>query len=112
MRGLWSLCCAAGCPYCALMTASPECQLADGRVVALRRADVGYVPAITGLYLGLSPESFYSRFNTGRPAPALVAQLASFGSGDACLVAVAPTRVPRSGIAQNLFPNLVTGCDG
>lgn len=77
------------------MTASRECQLADGRVVVLRRADPDDVPAITGLYLGLSPESFYSRFNTERPAPALVARLAGFGSGDACLVAAAPSEPSR-----------------
>jgi L-amino acid N-acyltransferase YncA len=72
------------------MTASRECQLADGRVVVLRPADPGDVAAITGLYLELTPESFYRRFNTEQPGPALVAQLASFGSGDACLVAAAP----------------------
>jgi L-amino acid N-acyltransferase YncA len=65
--------------------------LADGRVVVLRLAGPGDVPAIAGLYLDLSPESFYRRFNTERPAPALVAQLASFGSGAACLVAAAPS---------------------
>jgi L-amino acid N-acyltransferase YncA len=77
------------------MTASRECQLADGRVVVLRRAGPGDVAAITGLYLGLSPESFYRRFNTDRPGPALVAQLASFGSGTACLVAAAPAEPGR-----------------
>jgi acetyltransferase len=73
------------------MTVSRECQLADGRVVVLRLAGPGDVPAITKLYLELSPESFYRRFNTDRPAPTLVAQLASFGPGDACLVAAAPS---------------------
>ena len=73
------------------MTVNRERQLADGRAIALRRAGPGDVPAITGLYLGLSSESFYRRFNTDRPAPALVAQLASFGGGDACLVAAAPS---------------------
>jgi L-amino acid N-acyltransferase YncA len=87
--GPWA--CAAGCPYRALMTASRECQLADGRVVVLRLACPGDVPAITRPYLELSPESFYRRFNTEQPAPALVAQLASLGSGDACLVAGAPS---------------------
>ena len=72
------------------MTASREYQLADGRAVVLRLAGPGDVPAITRLYLELSPESFYSRFNTDRPGPALVAQLASFGTSDACLVAAAP----------------------
>jgi GNAT superfamily N-acetyltransferase len=71
------------------MTASRECQLADGRVVVLRLAGPADVPAIAELYLGLSPESFYRRFNAEQPAPALVAQLASFGSGAACLVAAA-----------------------
>jgi GNAT superfamily N-acetyltransferase len=73
------------------MTASRECQLADGRAVVLRLAGPGDVPAITSLYLGLSPESFYRRFNTEQPAAALVAQLAGFGTGDACLVAAAPS---------------------
>jgi GNAT superfamily N-acetyltransferase len=72
------------------MTANREYQLADGRAVVLRLAGPGDVPAITRLYLELSPESFYSRFNTDRPGPALVAQLANFGTGDACLVAAAP----------------------
>jgi GNAT superfamily N-acetyltransferase len=73
------------------MTASRECQLADGRTVVLRLADPAHVPAITRLYLGLSTESFYRRFNTDRPVPALVAQLASVGTGTACLVAAAPS---------------------
>jgi L-amino acid N-acyltransferase YncA len=73
------------------MTVSRECQLADGRSVVLRPAGPDDVPAIVGLYLDLSPESFYRRFNAERPAPALVAQLASFGSGAACLVAAAPS---------------------
>jgi GNAT superfamily N-acetyltransferase len=73
------------------MTASRECRLAAGRVVLVRLAGPGDVPAITRLYLELSPESFYSRFNTERPGPALVAQLASFGTGDACLVAAEPS---------------------
>ena len=73
------------------MTASRERQLADGRVVVLRPAGPSDVPAITGLYLQLSPESFYRRFNTEQPAPALVAQLASLGTGSACLVAAAPS---------------------
>src|SRR5215471_15753645 len=86
---------AAWCPYSALVTASRECQLADGRVVVLRRAGPGDVPAITGLYLELSPESFYRRFNTEQPAPPLVTRLASFGSGTACLVAATPSEPGR-----------------
>ena len=73
------------------MTVSRECQLADGRPVVLRPAGPGDVSAIAGLYLDLSPESFYRRFNTEPLAPALVAQLAGFGSGAACLVAAAPS---------------------
>jgi L-amino acid N-acyltransferase YncA len=91
MRAFGPWACAAGCPYSALMTAIRECRLADGRVVVLRLAGPGDVPAITRLYLELSPESFYRRFNTDQPAPALAAQLASFGSRDACLVAAAPS---------------------
>ena len=90
------------------MTASRECQLADGRVVVLRRADPGDVPAITGLYLGLSPESSYRRFNTERPAPALVAQLASFESGDACLVAAAPAD-PGGVVAEARYVPIASG---
>jgi hypothetical protein len=56
------------------MVVSSECQLADGRTVVLRLAGPGDVPAITRLYLDLSPESFYRRFYTGQPAPALVAR--------------------------------------
>jgi L-amino acid N-acyltransferase YncA len=77
------------------MTASRECQLADGRTVVLRLAGPDDAPAITRLYLELSPESFYRRFNTERSAPALVAQLASFNNGDACLIAAAPSNPGR-----------------
>lgn len=72
------------------MAAGNECQLADGRVVVLRTADPGDVPAITRLYMGLSTDSFYHRFYTARPAPALVAQIASCGSDTVCLVAAPP----------------------
>jgi acetyltransferase len=72
------------------MTASRERQLADGRAVVLRLAGPGDVPALTRLYLELSPESFYRRFNTEQPDPALVAQLAGIGQGTACLVAAVP----------------------
>ena len=77
------------------MTVSRECQLADGRPVELRPAGPGDVSAIAGLYLDLSPESFYRRFNTEPLAPALVARLAGFGSGAACLVAAAPSDAGR-----------------
>jgi L-amino acid N-acyltransferase YncA len=77
------------------MTARRECQLTDGRVIVLRRAGPGDVPAITRLYLELAPESFYRRFNTDRPGHALVTRLASFGTGDACLVAVVPSDLGR-----------------
>jgi GNAT superfamily N-acetyltransferase len=72
------------------MVVSSECQLADGRTVVLRLAGPGDVPAITRLYLDLSPESFYRRFYTGQPAPALVARFASVGADTACLVAALP----------------------
>jgi L-amino acid N-acyltransferase YncA len=77
------------------MTARRECQLADGRAVVLRLATPGDVADITRLYLELSPESFYRRFNTEQPAPALVAQLASFGNGSVCLVAAPPSEPGR-----------------
>jgi L-amino acid N-acyltransferase YncA len=72
------------------MAARNEFRLTDGRVVVLRPAGPGDVPAITGLYLGLSSESFYYRFHAGQPAPQLVTRLASFGNGTACLVASPP----------------------
>jgi L-amino acid N-acyltransferase YncA len=80
----------AGRPYSALMTPGSKHQLTDGREVALRRAGPRDVPAITRLYLELSAESFYRRFNTEQPAPARVTQLASLGNGAACLVAAPP----------------------
>jgi GNAT superfamily N-acetyltransferase len=76
------------------MPASRLCRLADGRAVRLRLAGEDDVPAITRLYSELSPESFYRRFGTGQPGPALVARFASLGSGTACLVA-APPADPR-----------------
>ena len=73
------------------MVAGNERGLADGRVVVLRSGGPGDVPAISGLYTGLSAESFYSRFYTVRPPPARVAQLAGFGSDAVCLVAAPPS---------------------
>jgi L-amino acid N-acyltransferase YncA len=90
------------------MTASRECQLADGRPAVLRPAGPGDVPAIAGLYLDLSPESFYRRFNTERPAPALVARLASFGSGAACLV-VAAKSDPGRVVAEARYVPIAPG---
>jgi L-amino acid N-acyltransferase YncA len=90
MRGLWSLYWGCQGPYSPFMTTSGEYQLADGRAVVLRLAGPGDVPAIARLYQGLSCESFYRRFNTEHPPPTLVAQLADFGSGTACLVAAPP----------------------
>jgi hypothetical protein len=77
------------------MTANSECRLADGRAVVLRQAGPGDIAAITRLYLELSPQSFYLRFHSHRPAPARVARLASLGSGTACLVAAAPADPDR-----------------
>jgi hypothetical protein len=93
MRAFGPCACAAGCPYSALMTASHERQLPDGHVVVLRLAGPGDVPAITRLYLELSPESFYRRLNTEQPAPALVAQLASIR-----------TAVPASWLPRHQIP--------
>ena len=72
------------------MTAVREYHLGDGRAVVLRPASPGDVPAIARLYQGLSSESFYRRFFSEHPAPALLAQLASVGGGTVCLVAAAP----------------------
>jgi GNAT superfamily N-acetyltransferase len=81
---------AAGQPCGALTPPGGEYRLADGREVALRRAGPGDVPAITRLYLELSADSFYRRFNAEPPAPAQVAKLASLADGAACLVAAPP----------------------
>ena len=90
------------------MTASRERQLADGRVVVLRPAGPSDVPAITGLYLQLSPESFYRRFNSERPAPELLARLASFGSDTVCLVA-APAADPARLVAEARYVPIAPG---
>ena len=69
------------------MTVNGDCQLADGRAVVLHTARPGDVAAIARLYLGLSAESFRSRFHAGQPSPALVAQFARLGSDTVCFVA-------------------------
>ncbi len=86
------------------MVARGECQLADGRTVVLRLAGPGDVPAITRLYLELSPESFYRRFHAGQPASALVARFASLGSGTVCLVAVPPAGSGRLAAEARYVP--------
>ena len=108
IRGLWSLGGAGRCLYRALMAAGQKCRLADGRMVWLRRAGPDDVPAITGLYLELSSESFYRRFYTARPAPELVAQFASFRSGTACLVACSPAD-PGSLVAEARYLPIAPG---
>jgi GNAT superfamily N-acetyltransferase len=70
--------------------AARQSRLADGRVVVVRPAGPDDARAITGLYRGLLPESSYRRFHAGAPAPPLLAQLASIGSGTVCLVAAPP----------------------
>ena len=90
------------------MTSSRECRLADGRLVALRLAGPDEVPAITRLYLELSPESFYRRFNTELPAEALVAQLASFSGSSACLVATTPSD-PERVVAEARYVPIAPG---
>jgi RimJ/RimL family protein N-acetyltransferase len=90
------------------MAAGNECRLADGRVVVLSRAGPDDVPAITRLYLELSSESFYRRFYTAQPAPARVAQLASFASGTACLVA-APPGDPGRLVAEARYTPIAPG---
>jgi RimJ/RimL family protein N-acetyltransferase len=77
-------------------------------VVVLRSAGPGDIPAITRLYLGLSSESFYRRFYTARPAPALVAQFASFHSGTASLVA-APPADPGGLVAEARYTPIAPG---
>ncbi len=72
------------------MAASSECQLADGRAMVLRPAGPDDVPAITRLYLELSPESFFRRFYSAQPSPARVERFAGFGSGTVSLVAAEP----------------------
>lgn len=75
------------------MTASSEVQLPDGRRVSLRAAGPDDVDAIARLYLELSPESFWRRFQfrASRPDPGLAARLAGLGAaspGSARIVAV------------------------
>jgi RimJ/RimL family protein N-acetyltransferase len=90
------------------MTWSRERRLADGRLVALRLAGPDEVPAITRLYLELSPESFYRRFNSELPAEALVAQLASFSGSSACLVATTPSD-PERVVAEARYVPIARG---
>jgi acetyltransferase len=90
------------------MTSSRECRLADGRLVLLRLAGPDEVPAITRLYLELSPESFYRRFNAELPAEPLVAQLASFSGGSACLVATTPSD-PERVVAEARYVPIAPG---
>jgi L-amino acid N-acyltransferase YncA len=90
------------------MTAGRECRLADGRVVVLRPAGPDDVPAIAGLYQGLSAESFYRRFNSEHPAPALLARLASVGNGTVCLVA-APPADPGCLVAEARYVPIAPG---
>ncbi len=90
------------------MTSSRECRLADGRLVTLRLAGPDEVPAIARLYLDLSPESCYRRFNTELPSGALVAQLASISGGSACLVATAPAD-PERVVAEARYVPIAPG---
>jgi GNAT superfamily N-acetyltransferase len=90
------------------MAASRECQLADGRAIVLRLAGPGDVPAIIRLYRELSTESCYRRFNTDQPAPALLARLASFGDGSACVVATAPSD-PGDVVAEARYVPIAAG---
>jgi GNAT superfamily N-acetyltransferase len=69
------------------MTVKGECQLADGRAVALRLAGPEDVAAIAGLYLGLSAQSFHLRFHAGQPSPALMTRFAQLPGGTVCVVA-------------------------
>ena len=86
------------------MAASSEGQLADGRAVVLRLAGPADVPAITGLYQDLSPESFARRFHGGRLAPPVLARLASFGAGTVCLVAAPPADPGRLAAEARYVP--------
>jgi len=73
-----------------------EVRLRDGRAVTLRVAAAGDVPRIAQLYSELTPESFRSRFHSGRPKPPVVARLArtDLVPGTLCLVAA---MTPESG---------------
>lgn len=66
-----------------------EIRLRDGRAVTLRRAGADDVPRIAQLYGELTPESFRSRFHSGRPKPPVVARLArtDLVPGTVCIVA-------------------------
>ncbi len=69
------------------MGAAAERRLADGRIIVVRPAGPGDVPAITRLYLGLSAASFSHRFHAGRPSAEVVARLADLTPGMFCLIA-------------------------
>ena len=65
----------------------------------------GDVPAITRLYLELSPESLLSPLpRWPARAPALVARFASLGSGTVCLVAVPPAGSGRLAAEARYVP--------
>jgi GNAT superfamily N-acetyltransferase len=74
------------------MTGSGCYQLRDGRPVVLRDAGAADLPALTRLYLELSPDSFRSRFHAGQPAPDFAARLArpSPRPGSVCVLAAEP----------------------
>jgi GNAT superfamily N-acetyltransferase len=69
------------------MMANGECQLTDGRVIVLRPAVLGDVPAISRLYLELSAESFHRRFHAGQPSPKLAERFSRLGRDTVCFVA-------------------------
>jgi L-amino acid N-acyltransferase YncA len=73
-----------------------EVRLRDGRAVTLRVAAAGDVPRIAQLYSELTPESFRSRFHSGRPKPPVVARLARIDlvPGTVCVLAA---MTPESG---------------
>ncbi len=66
------------------------CRLADGRTVAVRPAGPADAPAITQLYVELSPESSHSRFQSGPIPPVLLARFAEVRPGIGCVIATAP----------------------
>jgi GNAT superfamily N-acetyltransferase len=77
------------------MAASNVCRLHDGRAVVLRLAGARDVPAITRLYLELSPESRYRRFNAAGPVHALATAFARIDGETVCLVAASPADQDR-----------------
>jgi GNAT superfamily N-acetyltransferase len=86
------------------MAGNGEIRLRDGRVVTLRVAAAADEPGIAELYAGLSPESFRSRFHSGRPKPPLIARLARIDVAPGAVSLVAETGSGRLAAEARYVP--------